>query len=109
MFGGEWIDVVRGLAWLEARLEERIFAALVNNPKIPYTDAGMTILVAEVKAQLQEAEDRGVLDSGWAVTITAVADQATADRASRIVRGLDFTARLAGAVHTVNIAGTVSV
>lgn len=109
MFGGEWIDVVRGLAWLQARLEERLFAALVNNPKIPYTDAGFTILVSEVSAQLQEAEDRGVLDSGWSVTITSVAEQATADRAARIVRGLDFSARLAGAVHTINIAGTVSV
>lgn len=108
-FGGEWIDVVRGLDWLKARLEERIFAALVNNPKIPYTDAGLAILVGEVRGQLQEAEDRGVIDSGWSVTITPAASQATADRAARIVRGLDFTARLAGAVHTVNIAGTVTV
>lgn len=109
MFGGEWIDVVRGLAWLEARMEERIFAALVNNPKIPYTDSGISIIGAEVSAQLQEAEDRGVIDSGWTVTLPTAAGQATADRAARILRDLDFAARLAGAIHTVNIAGTVTV
>lgn len=109
MFGGEWIDVVHGLAWLEARLQERLFALLVNNPKIPYTDAGFALLVAEVSAQLTEAESKGVLDAGWTVTITPVASQATADRAARIVRGLEFEARLAGAVHTINVVGTVTV
>jgi len=108
-FGGEFLDVVRGLHWLEARIQERIFAAMISNPKIPYTDEGFQILVNEVEGQLQEAEDRTVLDSGWSVTITAALDQATADRTARAVRGLEFSARLAGAVHTVNVAGTVTV
>jgi len=109
MFGGEWIDVVRGLAWLEARMEERIFSALVNSPKIPYTDAGIAVIGAEISAQLQEAEDRGVLASGWSVTLPTAASQATADRAARILRDIDFAGTLAGAIHTVNIAGTVTV
>ncbi len=108
-FGGEWLDVVRGLAWLEARLQERIFALFVNNDKIPYTDPGMTMLRSEIEAQLQEAEDRGVIDAGWAVTIPLVADQSTADRAARITRDLEFTARLAGAVHKAVVNGTVTV
>jgi len=108
-FGGEWIDVTRGLAWLAARMEERLFSALLNNPKIPYTDGGFAVLVGEVRAQLKEAEQRGVIASGWAVTITAAAAQAPADRAARIVRGLEFSATLAGAIHTINIAGTVTV
>jgi hypothetical protein len=40
--------------------------------------------------------------------VLAAAEQATADRAARIVRDLEFSAQLAGAVHTVNIAGTVT-
>ena len=109
MFGGEWIDVVRGLDWLEARLQERLFTLLVNEPKVPYTEAGLGQLVAEVRGQLREAEDRSVIDSGWTVTVLSVADQAPADRTNRIVRGLEFQARLAGAVHTINIIGTVTV
>lgn len=107
-FGGEWIDVTIGLAWLEARLQERLFALLVNNPKIPYTDQGIGLVKAEVSAQLQEAEARGVLAPGWSVTVPAVADVDTADKASRILRDVEFAATLSGAIHTINIVGTVS-
>jgi len=109
MFGGEFIDVVRGIAWLEARLQERLFTLLVNEPKVPYTNAGLGQLTAEVRGQLREAEDRGVIDAGWTVTVVPVELQATADRAARIVRGLEFQARLQGAVHTINLIGTVTV
>lgn len=107
-FGGEWIDVVIGLAWLQARLEERLFSLLVNNPKIPYTDEGVALVVAEVEAQLREAQNRGVLAPGWAVTAGAVADADDADKAARILRDVEFTAVLAGAIHTINIVGTVT-
>lgn len=106
--GGEWIDVVVGLAWLEARLQEAHFAALVNNPKIPYTDAGLAILVAVTRGVLRIAEQRGILAPGWTVTQLAVADQDAADRAARIVRGHEFAAQLAGAAHTIDITGTVT-
>lgn len=107
-FGGEWIDVTIGLAWLQARLEERLFSLLVNNPKIPYTDPGIALVVAEIRAQLQEAEARGVLASGWTVTAPLASAAAAADKAARILRDVEFTATLAGAVHTINLVGTVS-
>lgn len=107
--GGEWIDVVRTKAWLEARISERIFGLLATAPKVPYTNKGANMLLAEVKAQLVEAERREVIDAGWSATVLPVADQATADRASRILREVEFVARLAGAVHTVTIIGTVTV
>jgi hypothetical protein len=107
-FGGEWIDVTIGLAWLQARLEERLFSLLVNNPKIPYTDEGIALIVAEVAAQLQEAEDRDVLAPGWTVTAGLAADAEVADKADRILRDVSFAAVLAGAIHTINIVGTVT-
>lgn len=108
-FGGEWIDVVRGLAWLEARIEERLFGLLVNNPKVPYTARGFSQLTAEVRAQLQEGVDRGVLDEGFTVTILPVESQSTADKNNRHAAGLEFQARLAGAVHSAQVIGTVTV
>jgi hypothetical protein len=107
--GGEWLDVVRGLDWLQARMEERLFTLLVNNPKIPYTDDGIASVESEVRAQLRIAEARGLIDAGWTTTVLAAADQDSADRAARIVRDIEFQARLAGAIHTINIAGTVTV
>lgn len=106
--GGEWIDVVIGLDWLEARLQERLFSLLVNNPKIPYTDAGVTLIVGEIRAQLREAQDRGILASGWTVTAQPVADADSADKAARILRGVSFQATLAGAIHSMTIVGTVT-
>lgn len=107
-FGGEWIDVTIGLEWLKAQLEEELFSLLVNNPKIPYTDVGIGQIVAVVRGVLKTAEDRGVLDSGWQVTAKSAAEQTSADRLARIVRDVEFTARLAGAVHKITIAGTVT-
>lgn len=107
-FGGEWIDVTIGLAWLESTIQERLFTAMVNNDKISYTDEDMPILVAEVRGALKAAERAKVIAKGWQVTIIAVADQDSADKAARIVRGLEFQATLAGAVHQVDVIGTVS-
>jgi hypothetical protein len=107
-FGGEWIDVVIGLDWLTARIEERIFALYASTPKIPYTDAGLGLIQAEIEGALEEAERRSVVDAGWTVTKLAVADQEEADRDDRIARGFEFQARLAGAIHKASVTGTVS-
>jgi len=106
---GEFIDVVRTRQWLQARMEERIFGLFANSRKVPYTNKGFAMITAEVKAQLAEAERREVIDSGWEVTILPVDQQSSSDRANRIVRSLEFTARLAGAVHKVFVVGTVTV
>lgn len=107
--GGEFIDVVRAIDWMQARMEENIFALLANNPKVPYTDKGANMVLAEVKAVLVQAERREVIDSGWTATVLPVAQQATADRANRVLREVEFQARLAGAIHTITVTGTVTV
>ena len=108
--GGEYIDVVRGLYWLEARIQERIANLLLNNRKIPYTASGLQQITTEIRAQLKIAVQRGVIaEDSWEVTVPAVANIPPADRAARHVTGIEFTGVLAGAVHKVTIAGTVSV
>jgi hypothetical protein len=108
--GGEWIDIVRGLDWLEARIQEAVFGALVNAPKIPFTDGGAQVIASQIKGVLLEAEASGLLEPGSSgVSVPAVADVPSADRAARRLSGVEFTGRLAGAVHTVTIAGVVSV
>lgn len=41
---GEWIDIIIGTDWLEARLRESVYSALVNNRKIPYDDTGIAMI-----------------------------------------------------------------
>lgn len=107
---GEYMDVRHGLDWLQARLQEGVFGLLANAGKIPYTDASVDIFVNEIKRVLNQGVERNFIAAG---SITAsgpkVADVDSADRANRILPDLKFGATLAGAVHKVEIQGTVSV
>lgn len=108
---GEYIDVIVGTDWLRARLTERVYNRLANLPKVPYTDAGVAIFEAEIRAQLSAAVAAGVLASDPQPTIHAprVRDIAPQDRANRLLPDIRFAATLAGAVHSVRISGVVSV
>lgn len=111
MFGGEWIDVMVFVDWLEARMKERIWFRLSNSKKIPYTAAGAAIIEAEIRAQLNDGiRAGGLADSPVPVVRTPdVLSLAPNLRAQRIFEGIVFEARLAGAIHFVKIRGTVTV
>jgi len=108
---GEFIDVTRFIDWLDARIKERIFGILVNNEKIPYTDAGVDLMRGAILAQLRQGIDAGGLAADPAPTVTAplVADIDVADKASRNLPDIEFQATLAGAIHKLVITGTLSV
>lgn len=117
--GADYIDVTRSIDWLESDMADRIFAALAGAPKIPYTDAGLGKLEAEVRASLDIAVTNGVLRADpdsysgedYRVTVQAVNDISAAERAARNVpsTAITFDAKLAGAVHTVAITGVVAI
>jgi hypothetical protein len=106
--GGEWIDVTRDTDWLEARLGERLLALSVNNDRVPFTNVGISMIRNEVAGQLAEAEAAGVIDAGWTITVPDVLEVPSADRNNRNLPGVEFEARLAGAVHTVTINGRIT-
>lgn len=108
---GEYIDVIVGADWLEARLTERIYQRLVNLPKVPYTDAGVAIFETEVRAQLMAAIDAGVLaaDPKPVVTVPSVRNVSANDRAGRVLPDIRFTAYLSGAIHSVKVEGVVTI
>lgn len=106
--GGEWIDVTRDVDWLEARLAERLLALQVNNDKVPFTNAGISMIGNEVRGQLAEAEAAGVIDAGWTVVLPDVSEVSSANRTARNLTGVEFEARLAGAVHTVTVNGRIT-
>ncbi len=107
---GEYIDVMRGIDWLQARMTERVFSRLVNLPKVPYTDGGVSIIVAEVKAQLDAAIIAGVLAQDPLPTVTAplVKNVPINDKALRQLPDVKFQATLEGAIHKVVVQGVVT-
>ena len=107
---GRRIETTRGIDWLSARMKERIISLLLNNQNIPYTDAGIAKIVAEVRAQLSEGEGRGFLDESYNSTVTSPtrATASPADVVAGILRNVTFTHRLSGTIERVVINGTVT-
>lgn len=110
MASGEFIDVMRGLDWLESIIQTYIYFRLVNS-NVPFTDAGVAIIETELRRALDLAVTQGVLAPFPEYTVTAplVADVSPEDKALRNLPEVEFTATLSGAIHHVNIIGSVSV
>lgn len=110
-FSGEWADVTRFIDWLKSEIQIRVFARLVNAQKIPYTDVG----VDTIKSVIQGALDRGVQVGGLSgnpapyVEAPAVADVDPTTKGARILPDVHFYGTLAGAIHTLEIQGTLSI
>lgn len=112
---GRFIDVQRSMDFMEARIGEAFVARLQAEPKIPYTDPGFAILDSVLREQMQSFVTLGILgplldsEEGefYRIIIPTVAQQTTADRQARTVRGISVEAQLAGAIHKV--VGTVNV
>lgn len=107
---GEFIDIMRGIDWLESRLEVEIFTNLVNKRKIPYDDTGIQLIKTTVQSVLDEAVRAGVLQAGSVeVTAPLYSTISSANKLARNLPDIDFTATLSGAIHKVEVNGTVTV
>lgn len=116
--GGEFIDIMRGVDWLESRMEERILQRQVNSPKIPFTQPGIETIAAEVRAQLLEGQAAGLIapgvegtddDAAFFVDVPDINSIPTSEKLVRTLNSLSFTAKLAGAIHFITISGNVTV
>jgi len=106
---GEFIDIIQGVDWFRARLQERVYLVLVNLKKLPFTSGGIATIESEVWAQLADGYRVGFLapDSGTVET-PDVASVSAADKIARHLPNVKFAAQLAGAIHSVQITGTIS-
>lgn len=109
--GGEFIDIIRGVDWLTSTIQTNVYFVLVNNNKVPYTDAGIAVIEAQVRKSLQQGIDQNFIanDPAPIVTVPRAANVSSNDKANRILRNVTFQATLAGAIHVVRINGVVTV
>lgn len=115
---GEWIDVIRFRDWLKDTIQVNMTQMMINRDKVPYTDAGIQLCVNNLRKSLQEGQNVGgiapdELDAnnntvpGFAITYPRSVELAPSIKASRVL-SLGFTARLAGAIHVVEITGALA-
>lgn len=116
MLAGEWIDVIRFRDWIKNEMQIRVFNVIKVNRKVPFTDAGIAMIEGQMIATLKkgqqvggiadtEYDDEGNAAPGYTVTVPRALSLTEAERKSRKLTGCKYTARLAGAIHAVEIEG----
>ena len=117
--GGEWIDVIRFRDWLLEKIRVTVFQAFINN-RIPFTDPGIAVIHSRLLSALVQGRDVGGIAPeevdpetdriipSFTTTIPRSVTVPVNDKANRVLRGVKFTARLAGAIHAVEIDGTLA-
>ena len=116
---GEWIDVIRFRDWLKEEISVNVFNLLINRDKVPYTDEG----IAQVEARIRDAlvlgqrrggvapteyDEEGRENLGFTVTVPLASSVSANTKAKRKLTDVFFTARLAGAIHFVEIKGSLT-
>ena len=116
---GEWIDVIRFRDWLKEEISVNVFNLLINREKVPYTDEG----IAQVEARIRDAlvlgqrrggvapteyDEEGRENLGFTVTVPLASSVSANTKAKRKLTDVFFTARLAGAIHFVEIKGSLT-
>lgn len=118
VLAGEWIDIIRFRDWLKNDMQMRIFNLFALSRKVPYDDSGIAAVELQMIASLKAGQEAGGIsrtyfDSddnevpGYTVTVPAAASLTDEQKASRKLTGCKFTARLAGAIHMVDISGNL--
>lgn len=116
MLSGEWIDVIRFRDWIKNEMQIRVFNVIKVNRKVPFTDAGIGMIEGQMIATLKKGQEvGGIADTeydddgnptpGFTVTVPRALSFTEAERKSRKLTGCKYTARLAGAIHAVEIYG----
>jgi len=117
---GEWIDTIRFRDWLKDRIQTGVVDVLAKaDGKIPYTSAGIQVIVSALRAALdagvtaggiapRETDDQDRVLESYRITYPSLGEIADSVKSQRLLEGIKFSARLAGAIHTTEITGTLS-
>ena len=119
VMAGEWIDLIRFRDWLENDMQVRVANLFITNPKIPYTDNGIALVQNQMIASLKsgvywggiapdEYDEDGKLIPSFTTHVPLSASLTASQKASRKLTDCTFTARIAGAIHFVEIKGTLA-
>lgn len=110
MAGGQFIDLTRGIDALQALMEQDVLQLFVDQPKVPYTNKGISAIENIMRSDLQEFVDNGFLSDSPKFSVSGPDASAVpnSDKRNRVLNGLAFTATVAGAIHKTTINGFLS-
>jgi hypothetical protein len=104
-FGAPYfIDIQTTIDWIKARLEEDILALFVSKNVIPYSNAGINLIAATVKARLDQGVTFGHFspDFPTEVNVPDVANVSVSDKQNREL-SIQASAVFAGAIQKLTL------
>jgi hypothetical protein len=104
---GEFIDVIRGIDWTKARVQESILALKLSKKKVPYTTQGLALISGAIREVLRQGVVNTLFNDDFEISVPDIADVSATDKSNRILNNVTFNANLQGAIHKSNISGTV--
>lgn len=113
--GGEYIDIIDSKDYVISQLEYRTQKLLNTSAKVPYDDTGIALLQCVCEDVLKDAYNNGIIANdeeglpAYTVNYGLRADTTAADRAARKYVEGAFTFTLAGAIHLVEVLGTIEI
>jgi len=113
--GGEYIDVIDCEDYIIQQLAYRTQKVLNNAAKVSYDNNGIAMLESVAKDVLQDAYNNDMIITnedgtpGYWVDYALREDTKAEDRANRKYIGGKFGFALAGAIHTVEVTGSITV
>ena len=128
MASGEYTDTIMGTDWLALSIQNAVYNLLyTSTTKIPQTDPGVNIITTTIEATCYQGVVNGLmapgiwnaggfgslsqgdyLPKGFYVYAPSVNSQSVADRAARKSPPIQVAAKLAGAIHTVDVLVNVN-
>lgn len=113
--GGEYIDIIDTEDYIIQQLAYKTQKVLNQSAKVPYDNNGIALLETVAVDVLQGAYNNGMIITnedgtpGYSVSYALREDTAATDRANRIYLGGNFSFALSGAIHEVEITGSITV
>lgn len=109
-----FLDEIHATDWIIARTEEEALGILLNNARVPFTDAGLQTIASAPRTVMQVASRAGLVaddlnptsgayEAAVVVTVPSVFDVPESQRKARIAPAIQVRFRYAGAIHYVTI------
>jgi hypothetical protein len=107
---GEYLDAIVGDDWVTTDMQVRILTVMAAANKTEFEDTGIARVEAAVRATLKEAVRRKIYAASPRpqVTVPLAANVSTADKSTRTLPDIKWTATRSGAIHKTKVQGTVS-
>lgn len=113
-----FLDEIHATDWIVARTEEEVLAILLNNARIPFTDAGMEQIASAARTVMSQAfragivaddlDENGDYSPAVEITVPSVFDVSPSQRKARIAPAIPVRFRYAGAIHYCTINYTMT-